>query len=58
MSKKLVSEDEELSADPFEVIHKIVKKDCIDGATFDQRSQGDLICMLNTNLEMLELAIF
>ena len=35
-----------------------MKKDCIDGATFDQRSQADLICMLNTNLEILELAIF
>ena len=40
------------------MIHKIVKKDCIDGSTFDSRTQADLLCMLVGNLEMLEIAIF
>ena len=58
VSKKLLSPDEEISSDPFEVIHKIVRKDCIDGSTFDSRTQADLLCMLVGNLEMLEIAIF
>ena len=58
VSKKLISPDEEISTDPFEVIHKIVRKDCIDGSTFDSRTQADLLCMLVGNLEMLEIAIF
>lgn len=58
VSKKLISADEEVSSDPFEVIHKIVKKDCIDGATFDSRTQADLICMLLGNLELLESCVF
>ena len=36
--KKLISSDEEDITEPFELIHKIVKKDCIDGATFDSRT--------------------
>ena len=39
------------SGDPFEVMHRIVKKDCIDGATFDSRTQADLIAMLVSNLD-------
>jgi len=56
--KKLISADDDVEQEPFELIHKIVKKDCIDGATFDSRTQADLICMLIGNLEMLELCIF
>ena len=55
--KKLINTDDDESLEPFEVIHKVVKKDCLDGATFDARTQADLICMLNGNLEMLELCI-
>jgi hypothetical protein len=55
--KKLISTEDELVKEPFELIHKIVKKDCIDGATFDARTQADLICMLIGNLEMLEICI-
>ena len=58
VSKKLISAEEETPADPFEVIHKIVKKDCIDGATFDSRTQADLICMLLGNLDLLETCVF
>lgn len=58
VTRKLISSDSDPSADPFETLHKIVKKDCIDGATFDSRTQADLICMLMTNLDMLENCIF
>jgi hypothetical protein len=40
------------------VLHKIVKKDCIDAATFDMRTQADLLCMLIDNLELLEKVVF
>lgn len=58
VTKKLISVEDDPTADPFETLHKIVKKDCIDGATFDSRTQADLICMLLGNLEMLENCIF
>ena len=58
VTKKLISAEDDPTADPFETLHKIVKKDCIDGATFDARTQADLICMLLTNLEMLEVCVF
>lgn len=58
VTRKLISSDADPSAEPFETLHKIVKKDCIDGATFDSRTQADLICMLMTNLDMLENCIF
>ena len=38
VAKKLLSAEEDPSAEPFEVLHKIVKKDCVDGATFDSRT--------------------
>ena len=44
--------------DPFETLHKIVKKDCIDAATFDMKTQADLLSMLLENLEMLEKVVF
>ena len=34
LSEKLGSGDVE-QGDPFEVLHRIIKKDCIDAATFD-----------------------
>jgi hypothetical protein len=58
VTRKLISAEEDPTVDPFETLHKIVKKDCIDGATFDSRTQADLICMLISNLDMLETCIF
>ena len=40
--------------DPFEILHKVVKRDCIDAAIFDQYSQADLLYMLFDNLELVE----
>lgn len=59
VSKRLISSDGfNRDNDPFEVLHKVVKKDCIDAATFDMRTQADLLCMLVDNLELLEKVIF
>ena len=55
LTRRLVSSDGfNTEQDPFDVLHKIVKKDCIDAATFDMRTQADLMCMLVDNLELLE----
>lgn len=43
--------------DPFVILHQIVKKDCIDAATFDMKTQADLLCMMIENLEILEKVI-
>lgn len=40
------------------MLHKIIKKDCIDAATFDVRTQADLLSMLIDNLDMLEKGIY
>lgn len=40
------------------MLHKIVKKDCIDAATFDVRTQADLLSMLIDNLDMLERVVY
>lgn len=40
------------------MLHKIIKKDCIDAATFDVRTQADLLSMLIDNLDMLEKVIY
>jgi len=58
VSNKLISADGKIQEDPFEVIHKIVKKDCIDAATFDVRTQADLLSMLIDNLDMLERVVY
>lgn len=58
ISKKLISAEGEIKEDPFEVLHKIVKKDCIDAATFDVRTQADLLSMLIDNLDMLERVVY
>ena len=58
ISQKLISADGHIQEDPFEVLHKIVKKDCIDAATFDVRTQADLLSMLIDNLDMLERVIY
>ena len=56
LAKRTVTSDgfEEDYEDPFVLLHKIVKKDAIDAATFDAMSQADLLSMLNDNLELLE----
>ena len=38
----------------FHLLHKVIKTDAIDAATFDEASQADLIHMLVENLEVLE----
>ena len=61
LAKRTVSSDgfdEDLNEDPFVLLHKIVKKDAIDAATFDAMSQADLLSMLNDNLELLEKTVF
>ena len=59
VSKRLISSDGfNTENDPFDVLHKVVKKDCIDAATFDMRTQADLLCMLVDNLELLEKVVF
>ncbi len=58
ISKKLISAEGQIQEDPFEVLHKIVKKDCIDAATFDVRTQADLLSMLIDNLDMLERVVY
>ena len=58
LAKKLVSTGGFAEQDPFEVLHKIVKKDCIDVATFDMRTQSDLMAMMVDNLELLEKTIW
>ena len=44
--------------DPFLFFHKIVKKDALDAATFDQTSQADSICMMQDNLDRLEQSLY
>ena len=44
--------------DPFQFLHKIIKKDVLDAATFDAQSQADFLCMMIDNLEHLEQCIF
>ena len=39
-------------------LHKIVKKDALDAATFDAMSQADFISMMTENLELLEKCLF
>ena len=60
LSKRTVSSDgfDEDLEDPFVLLHKIVKKDAIDAATFDAMSQADLLSMLNDNLELLEKTVY
>lgn len=44
---RLIGDDnDELDDDPFMVMHKIVRNDAIDAATFDSRCQADLLFML------------
>ena len=60
LAKRTVSSDgfDEDHEDPFVLLHKIVKKDAIDAATFDAMSQADLLNMLNDNLELLEKTVY
>lgn len=48
---------DEKNMDPFNVLHQIVKKDCIDAATFDMKTQADLLCMMVENLDILEKVV-
>lgn len=52
-----MSTDAFAEIDSFETLYKVVKKDCIDAATFDLRTQADLLCMMEENLFSLELTI-
>ena len=42
----------------FHLLHKVIKTDAIDAATFDEMSQADLISMLVDSLEVLEKTVF
>lgn len=44
--------------DPFTVLHELVKKDCIDAATFDMKTQADSLSNMLPKLHALETAIF
>ena len=48
----------EVIDDPFMFFHKIVKKDALDAATFDQQSQADFMSMMMENLEILEQWVY
>jgi hypothetical protein len=52
------SEAEEMDEDPFVVMHKIVRQDSVDAATFDSRCQADLLFMLVNQLEFLEIGVY
>jgi len=52
------SEAEEMEDDPFVVMHKIVRQDSVDAATFDSRCQADLLFMLVNQLEFLEIGVY
>ena len=52
-----MSTDAFAEIDSFETLYKVVKKDCIDAATFDLRTQADLLCMMEENLFSLESTI-
>ena len=47
-----------MESENFELLHNIVKKDTIDAATFDCRSQADMLCMMVEQLEYLEKTVF
>ena len=60
MIERCVSSDgfNENYEDEFFLLHKVIKQDAIDAATFDEMSQADLIHMLVENLEVLEKVTF
>ena len=60
LAKRTISSDgfDKDTEDPFVVMHKIVKKDAIDAATFDAMCQADLLSMLVDNLELLEKIVY
>jgi len=59
LAQKLISSQGfEEGEDPFEVLHKVVKKDTIDAATFDAKTQAELMVMLIENLELLEKCVY
>ena len=60
LAKRTISSDgfDADHEDPFVVMHKVVKKDAIDAATFDAMCQADLLSMLVDNLELLEKTVY
>ena len=57
--RRLIGEENEiLDEDPFMVMHKIVRQDAIDAATFDSRCQADLMMMLVDQLEYMEIVAY
>jgi hypothetical protein len=59
LHKRVIAEDEEeMEEDPFVILHKIVRQDTIDASTFDSRCQADLLHMLVSQLELMELGIY
>ena len=43
--------------DPFVTLHQIVKKDVIDAATFDTKTQAEYLSLMIDQLEMLEKSV-
>ena len=60
MVKRCVSSDgfSKDQKNDFYLLHKVIKADAIDAATFDEHSQADLIHILVENLEVLEMTTF
>jgi hypothetical protein len=57
---RTVGEDgnEEMDDDPWVVLHKVVRQDTVDAATFDSRCQADLLFMLVSQLEFMEIGVY
>ena len=51
-------ESNPVADDPFIFFHKIVKKETLDAATFDQFSEANFMYLLLENLEVLEQWIY
>lgn len=51
-------ENEMVDEDPFLSLHKIIRQDSLDAATFDSQCQADLLYMLVNQLEYLEIGVY
>ena len=60
--RKLLGEDaggyQPDQEDPFLFYHRIVKKETLDAATFDAKSQADFMAQLMENLEHVEMCVY
>ena len=50
-------DDREHKKDPFETLHIIIKKDCIDAATLDTQTQAEHLSLMVDQLEILEKSV-